>query len=329
MRKFIQSMLRHKYILGIVLITGILAAFIWWRSPGSVLQETEIIIPVDLSRVPAGLTISGQEIKGIEVGVQGAPAALKALSNHKLKYAPEFYGLSEGTTSVVIDKALISLPKGLTILRVNPPSISFRVEKEINKQVRVNVSVSGKVASGYAVSASVSKPSSVILRGPTSALDPIDEVATKPVDVNGLSASIKKELALNLPEEVKVIFPSGVLLAEIDIQEKIITKKFETVPVTGKNSSFNYKISPRHITFEIQGPENILEKLHQENGLQASVDLKDLKPGVYVRHASISLPVKTTLTQVSPEVFTVTVLKQKHREIKKKKNSESRSQKSE
>jgi hypothetical protein len=39
------------------------------------------------------------------------------------------------------------------------------------------------------------------------------------------------------------------------------------------------------------------------------VDLADLKPGVYVRRASISLPLRITLVKANPELFTVTVTK--------------------
>jgi hypothetical protein len=38
------------------------------------------------------------------------------------------------------------------------------------------------------------------------------------------------------------------------------------------------------------------------------VELKDLNPGVYVRRAAITLPVKTSLVIVEPELFTVKVI---------------------
>ena len=41
--------------------------------------------------------------------------------------------------------------------------------------------------------------------------------------------------------------------------------------------------------------------------IAVSVDLKDLNPGRYECRASITLPVKTTLVAVDPEIFTVTI----------------------
>jgi hypothetical protein len=39
------------------------------------------------------------------------------------------------------------------------------------------------------------------------------------------------------------------------------------------------------------------------------IDLKGLKPGMYIRHATILLPGNVTLLSVSPTIFTVKVNK--------------------
>lgn len=49
----------------------------------------------------------------------------------------------------------------------------------------------------------------------------------------------------------------------------------------------------------------MIEKLSTTEDVEVFLDLKDLKPGVYVRHATIRLPVNITLVDVEPEIFTV------------------------
>jgi YbbR domain-containing protein len=68
-----------------------------------------------------------------------------------------------------------------------------------------------------------------------------------------------------------------------------------------------YSIMPPTINIEVKGPVNIIEKLHKDKGIEVYVDLKGLKHGVYVRRATITLPVKTTLIGVKPELFTVKI----------------------
>ena len=53
------------------------------------------------------------------------------------------------------------------------------------------------------------------------------------------------------------------------------------------------------------------DKLDNEKGIHVYVDLKSLKPGVYIRRATITLPVKTTLIGVKPEIFTVKIMNAK------------------
>ncbi|MBU4185867.1 MAG: hypothetical protein KKC23_06680 [Proteobacteria bacterium] len=184
--------------------------------------------------------------------------------------------------------------------------MTVKVEKETKKELPVIVSFSGKPAPGFFTYA-VTKPSSVMLKGPENILGPIEKIFTKPIDVNGLSESFKKEIALDLPECLDIISFSGIILAEVFIEEQIVAREFKNIPVKGKDSTYTFSITPPAIDIEVKGPVNVLEKLYQENGLEVCVDLKGLKPGVYVRRASIILPVKTILVGVKPEIFTVKI----------------------
>lgn len=279
--------------------------FLLWTCSSS--YEADIFIPVDLGIMPEGLTITGPLKKGIELRVRGSKSVIETLPELKLQYVLDLPDIDVGVSSVPIDQDRIPLPKGVSIVKVNPSFLTIKVENEIQKEVPVIITFSGKPASGFIVAGAVAEPVSVILRGPASILAPIVKVKTKPIDINGLSESFKKEIALNLAEDLEVDSSSRLVLAEILIEEKIGTKIFNDIPVVGKGILSSYSITPPTISIEVQGPINILKKLNAENGLQVYVDLKGLKPGVYVRRAAITLPVKTTLVGAQPEIFTVKI----------------------
>ena len=171
----------------------------------------------------------------------------------------------------------------------------------------VKIAYSGKPAAGFTVAGALAKPFSLNLRGPETILDPIEEILTKPIHIKGLSASLKKEIAVDLPENIEIVAHSGIILAEVVIEEKIVTKKITDITVMGKGTTYEYSIKPPAIDIEVKGPENIIEKLLKETGVKVYVDLKGLNPGVYIRRATIPLPVKTTLIRVKPEIFTVKI----------------------
>lgn len=276
---------------------------LWHDSP---FHETDIFIPIDFGKIPDGLSIIDPPLKGIEVRIRCPESLVKTLSEIKSRYLLDLSDINEGVNNIPIRKDNIKLPSGISIINITPSFLTLKVEKELKKELPVIVSFSGKPATGFFTYA-VTRPSSVMLKGPVNILGPIEKIFTKPIDVNGLSESFKKEIALDLPECLDIISFSGIILAEVFIEEQIVAREFKNIPVKGKDSTYTFSITPPAIDIEIKGPVNLLEKLYQENELEVCIDLKGLKPGSYVRHASIILPVKTILVKVKPEIFTVKI----------------------
>jgi YbbR domain-containing protein len=279
----------------------------------SSLQEAVIFIPVDSDQIPVGLTITGPSLKGIEVYVRGPKSAVRILSDMKMRYVLDLSGVHIGINSIPIEKDRIILPGGISIVKINPTFLTVTIDNKIKKELPVKILFSGKPATGFTVSGAVLKPSSVILQGPQNILAPMDKVLTKPVEIKGLSESFKKGVALDLVEDLEIISPSKIIFAEISIEEKIVTQKFFDIQVEGKNSPFSYMITPPAINIEVKGPFHIIEKLHTEKWITVYVDLKGLPPGTYVKRATITLPVKTVLIGVTPEMFAVKISSNLHK----------------
>lgn len=274
-------------------------------------HETDILIPIDPYKLPEGLMLVGPPLKAIEVRVKGAPAALDHLSLNKPRYRLDLSSVTIGVESIPISPEMFQMPEGVKITRVSPAYLTVRVDRRLKKQVPVMISVSGKPAASFFVDDLLTKPAKVMVCGPETVLNSVDAVLTKPIDVNGRSESFKKETALDLEAGVEVCDSSGIILAEIYIAEKEITRRFADILVEGQNTPFNFSISPAFITIEIKGPQKIVENLEPGKDIRVLVDLKDLNPGVYVRRATIRLPVKTSLVIVEPKLFTVKLVGRK------------------
>lgn len=297
---------KHRKLIGLCFVIGLLALLLWLRSTD---DDIELFIPVDISGIPSGLILTQNPIKNITVLARGPKYLIRNLSDLERRYVIDLADVKIGIHRKEIQPGRLDFPEGVTIVTINPSGATFKVEKAVKKEVPVMVAIRGKAATGYVVADAVARPPSVILRGPESILGPVEKVMTKSIDVSGLSEPLRKEIALDLSETVVVQSPDDVFLAEIFIEEKIITKAFRNLPVEGTGASSDFSITPATISMGISGPMNLLEKLHAEKNVRTTVDLKGLRPGVYVRAASIALPVGTTLVSVSPEIFTITILK--------------------
>ncbi|MCJ7539445.1 MAG: CdaR family protein [Desulfobacterales bacterium] len=302
------SILSFRNLTGLILFFFIgIGIFLLW--PYASIQEADIFIPVDSEKIPEGLIITNGPFTGIEVHVRGPKSIIRTLSDLKIQYTIDLSGVNIGVNFIPIHQAKIPLPNGISILKINPDSITVKVENEIKKKLPVNISLTGKPAKGFMVVGSKAKPMSVILRGSEDTLSQMDKVSTQPINIKGLSGSFKKEVALDLVENLKLVDSSKIILANVFIEEQLTTKTFDNIPVQGDESLYVYRITPPVITIKVKGPVNMIEKLYGSNGVQVYVDLKGLKPGVYNKRATITLPVKTTLIDAKPEIFKVKIIR--------------------
>ena len=169
------------------------------------------------------------------------------------------------------------------------------------------VVIVGAPAPGYLVAEATVKPGWVVLRGPQAVLVGIEKIATNPIDCSALSESFRKEITLDLAEYVAIVFPPDPIIAQVNIQEMVIVKAFQDLAVIGRNTQYSFNITPPVIEIEVKGPYTVINDLENNLEFEIYVDLKNLQPGVYVRRATIALPVTTALVGVSPEIFTVTI----------------------
>jgi len=297
--------LKKKHIKWILILLVLsIGIFFIWPTP---LTETGIFVPVTLINIPDGLVISPPFPKGIDVQVSGPKSTIQALKDRTLQYELDLSDKQIGNLTFPINKDHISLPPDVTIKKIKPSFLTVSIEKESIKIVPVHIALLGKPSAGHIISEMTVTPASVTLKGPKSQLDPIKEVHTKPVDINGAFESFKKETTLDLAQGIQSTIGSESVLVELTIQEKVAIREFENIPVKGINTKYTYHISPTEIEIKIKGPINELDALDANKTINVHIDLNGLQPGIYMKPAVILLPVNIVLIQVEPEIFTVKI----------------------
>ena len=86
----------------------------------SSVNEIEILIPVDLYKLPQGLTLVDSAPKEIELRVKGPPAVLDDLKRNAPRYKLDLSGVAVGSESIAVNPDLIQMPAESRITRVNP-----------------------------------------------------------------------------------------------------------------------------------------------------------------------------------------------------------------
>jgi len=270
-------------------------------------NESHIKVPLKITNLPRGTLLTSPVIQGIEIQVHGPAKIRSRLSDLNLHYHLDLSRLEPGSHTVPIQINHLHLPRGLSIVTYQPRAIPIQLELEARKEVSITVFYKGTPAPGYFVAQTVAEPALVMLSGPKHDLEKIESVPTQPVDVSGISDSFKKEITLNLPDHIDTVTREDPILVRIEISEEIQTRHMSAILVALDDPHDRCKINPAYIDLDIKGPRKLLEKLSAHPDFRVHVDIKGLDPGVYVRRATIELPVGTTLIKVNPEIFTVTI----------------------
>lgn len=281
--------------------------------------ETDLLFPVDFSNVPENMVLTEFHTDNIEIRIRAAPRLMERLNTETLRYpvdlytdlafdpAGDFDSIEPGEYLIPVYKKRIPMNPAIKILAVKPAYVSVRLEKKVRKFFQIKVPYTGTPAQGYTALDAVADPPGVELMGPESVIESISELQTKPIDLANVNEGFKKKIPLDLEDPSVVFFPDQVVTVTVLVEQQLVSKTIENIPVLAWNTAFPVKIEPAGITVSIKGPFEKLSKKEVLGRIYSYVDLKDMKPGIYVRHAYINMPVDLIMTDASPQVFTIKI----------------------
>lgn len=304
-----------------IFLTFLFSAFIIVMIPGCTADpvETDLLLPVDFSNVPENMVLTDFHTDKIEIKIQAAPAVIEEIQSQGTRYLVDLYTdlafdpagdsvlIEPGEYLLPVEEKRIALGNGIRILSTNPSYLSVKLEKKISKSFKIKVPYIGRPAKGYRVLAAAVEPSSVELAGAFSLIQSIKELKTKPVDLTDISESFKKEIPLDLENPSVVPKSNQIVIVSVPIQEVLVLKTINDIPIQVKNTTARVEIKPSKISVKVKGPFESVEDREILNQIYSFMDLKGLGPGVYARHAYIDVPVGLVMTDVSPQVFTVKI----------------------
>ncbi|MCS6843438.1 MAG: CdaR family protein [Caldilineales bacterium] len=184
--------------LGSLALAFFLAVIVWLiavRQENPVITDT-LQVPVTFIGLSQDLAIVGQPIGQASLQVRAQRRVWEEMVRVEdfLVYA-DLAGLEAGRHNVLL-RADHPSPE-VTILSVQPPSAVVVLEDVITRTLPVQVLVVGEPAFGYEWHSAVADPSSITLRGPTSAVNEVS-AAFAEVEVAGARSAVERVLPVML-----------------------------------------------------------------------------------------------------------------------------------
>lgn len=281
--------------------------------------QTDLLLPVDFSNVPASMMLTNFHTDKIEVKIEAPVHLIEQIHGENIGYAVDLYtdlefdpagasdSIEPGAYLIPVEKRRIPIHPDISIVSIRPSYLSVQLEKKLEKTFTIRVPYEGKPAKGYIALAPIVKPSSVTLSGAASFILSMKELHTTPIDLAGIKKTFKKELPLDLDTPLLVSSGRRTIFVEVPIHHKLVSKTIEKIPVQLYNCPYTATIEPSTITIEVKGPFETLGNKDMMDQIYSFVDIGDLKPGVYARHVMINVPVDLMMTRALPQIFTITV----------------------
>ncbi|VBB04887.1 Hypothetical protein LUCI_0093 [Lucifera butyrica] len=201
----------------------------------------------------------------IQVKVRGPRSIIAGLQARDIRAYLDIRGLGEGKHTV---KVHASVPASLELVEVNPDTVSVTIEKAINKQLPVEVSLSGTPADSLVVGKAVANPQQVTVEGPKSLVNEAQRVVA-PVDLTGKNGDFDVSVPLRIlgrdGKEIKglTLYP-GQVSVSLNLMKGVNKKILDIKTIVFGNLTPGVTLK-RIITepdkIEVSGPNDVLDKL--------------------------------------------------------------------
>jgi YbbR domain-containing protein len=292
---------------GIKLISVFCALVLWFFVVGEEKAEIGLTIPVEIVNIPANLMIVNDVENGIDARVSGPRSLIRQVANQRLSKTIDLAKAGPGLISFPIGPESLPLPRGVRVIRVRPTSITIFLERVTRKTVSVQPVLVGEPAPGYTVARVMIEPPQVSVSGPESELAELSRVWSRPIDVSGLTSSVRRPVGLDFKGYHLSAVSDVPVEAQVEVEERVVTREFRDVPERVVGGEHPYTVEPPRANLLVMGPMNAVRDLEVGQGLDVTIDISGLKPGHYLRKALIRLPLNTTLVQSEPKQFEVDI----------------------
>lgn len=242
----------------------------------------------------------------VYVTLRGSTRAIDSLMQSGIP--PVEVDLHTGTRdTLVFDPKSFSVPHGLEITIIDPPSIPLEWQNVITRKVPVQASVTGKPAEGYIVKGEPSvDPNQVTVRGPEELVEVMQFVRLASFDVTGLTdGTYRRRIALDTPPSRVHILGAHAATMTVTIARRVSESRFANRPVEVIGLVGAYTV-PRTVDVSVIGPPEVVHALRSDQVI-ARADVSQIQAVKSEKHGSVTVKVTVDLAQAEVETQPPTV----------------------
>jgi len=305
------------------LLSFLFALFLWYFVVGEDKVDMNVTIPVEIVNLPRDLVISNQFKKQLEVTVSGQRSLIRGMTEQHISRSIDLSKATPGTVLIQNQPDSISLPRGLNILRVQPPTITLLLDRLIQKELPIKPVLVGKVHNDFRLDSVTTEPQTLEISGPQAILSEEEVLTTSPVDISGISQSSVRQVPLALHPEIADLIGEPVVAVRINVADLQKEIEISDLPVDidvagGKQTEIIYQMKPSTISLTAQLPQRMLRLTEEVSSLfHAKITPTSFKAGKYKLNVVVEGLPPAKILSVFPDTVSLEVIETEKLKITK------------
>lgn len=240
------------------LLSFFFALSLWYFVVGEDKVDMTVSIPVEIVNLPRDLVIANQFKRQLDVAVSGQRSLIRSIASQHTTRSIDLSKAKPGTVVIENEPDSIDLPWGISVLRIQPRTITLRLDRLIQKKLTIKPQLTGKPAPGFKLLSVTLDPPHISVSGPENALGKEEFLKTQAIDLHGLKEPCSKQVSLALTPVLAELLGEPVVTVQLDIRAALVVRQFQ-VPVT-LGGGRKYKARPPTVTVRAELPKEIALK---------------------------------------------------------------------
>ena len=197
-----------------------LAAMLWALVATETSSEIGLEVPLEYRNIPPQLEITGDTTNVVQIRLRGSSNVIRDMSAKDVSTTIDMSKMRPGDRIVPLSPQNVQAPFGAEVIRVNPSSVRFNLERTMRKSVPVIATVLGQPSDGFEVGKVTIEPSRIQVEGPESRVMVLESIATVPIRLDRRQTHVEQSADLDVPDpQIRLSHP-GPVNVRVELRRK-------------------------------------------------------------------------------------------------------------
>lgn len=290
----------------------VIAIFLYIFHEASLVTKKTFIVPLTISENGLVMHVSDSP-STVSVLVRASEENIKSIQTSDIQaFANIDYISSSGHVKIPVTLKISNEVMSLSPLeiRLAEEYVTLHVEKKISRYIPLSATVVGAPLHGYEVENVFMDPSVVLVTGPESMVNAVEEIPTTKITVSNAQTNFSAETSLNQIDNILSIEDAGPYTATVIIVPELMEKSFSEVIPEVLNLDPNLVIEGEleAVSVNLAGTVPALEN-YTLPSRAVSINLSEFtEPGTYTVPVRYNISSNFELISVSEENLTVVLI---------------------